>query len=151
MEEIQKAYLAGVVDGEGCIGINKTRNKSVRHKHPYYQVRLRIAMTTEEPIKSIESWCGGIVSLTKRKGSHKPIYEWFLLNDKAITVLKIIKPYLKVKQKQVEVAINFRDYYHTHSGFGRAETPIEVSIIREEYFQQMKQLNKRGVDEHLET
>lgn len=144
MKEIQKAYLAGIVDGEGCISINKTRNKSVRHKHPYYQVRLRVAMTTYEPIQSIQTWCGGIVSLTKRKGSRKPIYEWLLLNDKAINVLKLIKPYLLLKQKQTEIVINFRDYYHTHSGYGRAETPIEVSILREEYFQQMKQLNKRG-------
>ncbi len=144
MKETQKAYLAGVIDGEGCIGINKTTNKSVRHKHPYYQVRLRIAMTTEEPIKSIESWCGGIVSLTKRKGNSKPIFEWLLLNDKAVAMLQLIKPYLRVKRKQTEIAINFRDYYHTHSGYGRAETPIEVSRQREKYFQEMKQLNKRG-------
>lgn len=144
MEETVKAYLAGVIDGEGSISITK-QTLSGRHKAPVYQSVLTVAMSTEEPLKSIQEWFGGSpvwVDNKVRPGRVKLMRMWRVSGRKATEVLESIFPYLILKKPQASIAIAFRKVWDIHPSYGRAGVPQDILDMREMIYQHMKELNK---------
>jgi hypothetical protein len=106
------AYLAGFVDGEGCIAIyeNKTRNG-------YFQVRfsLQASNTDLRPLRWIASKFGGKVTRRGGKRSQdcqrREAYAWYVMNKRAATIMQLIRPYVHVKGEQIDLALQFRGTY----------------------------------------
>ena len=116
MNEYDLVYMAGFFDGEGCvsIGYRKSRN------YLQYQMKTITSQAKEEG-KQICEWLKinfkGVVSSKKKlKEYHSSRYEWVLMSKQAYNFLKQIYPYLKIKKKQVKLAIEFQEILSNYRG-----------------------------------
>ena len=103
MKKTDLAYVAGIIDGEGCIGIYKT-------KYRYY-LTVAVHMTDEWMV----TWLASLFSGSKNTYTHyrkrsncKPEWAWQIQGKRALVFLELILPYLKLKRPQAEIAINFQ-------------------------------------------
>lgn len=108
MKRTDIAYIAGIIDGEGCIHIG--REKSNRYRSGYV-FRLSVSLSSTE--EWLPNWLkfvfGGYIYSQQPRGlQRKPYWEWRLMHNKAKDFLELIYPYLRLKQPQAEIAINFQ-------------------------------------------
>jgi hypothetical protein len=95
-------YLAGIVDGEGFIGINKKGNGN-------YVPRVYVAMTNIEPINLLKARFGGVV-YTSRTASGRVLYRWQLVRFNEIKEFCLtITQYLIVKKTQASIVLDYVD------------------------------------------
>lgn len=140
------SYLAGIIDGEGTIGIRKQSER-------IYQIRLLVNNTSEELIEYLkENYGGKKLGPYKQKGNNKDIFEWVCSGKEAIKIIKRILPYLVIKQLQAELAIKaFDDTFITNYNYkGPDQVPKYAIDKRKYYYQQMKKLNQIGKQEEVE-
>lgn len=98
MEEVEKAYLAGIVDGEGTVTLTK------HHKNETPTPRLSVANTNLQLLNWIKARVGGvIVSKRKYKSHHANSYVWYVCQDRAINLLNEIKKFLMIKRKHADL------------------------------------------------
>jgi hypothetical protein len=107
LSETEKAYIAGLFDGEGCvhIAVNKPRPKGI---NPYHQLMVCVANTNQEIIKYLFDSFGGRVADNVRKENQQPCQTWWIYAKEANAFLKLIFPYLRIKKLQAEIAIKFQ-------------------------------------------
>ena len=131
-----RGWLAGMIDGEGQVTI-------IRHGTRGYVV-LAVANTDREALEYILHLCpgigGGVYLVDRGLRGRKPSWRWQLLGRAASGVLESLLPHLRIKQKQVAVALEFQ---RTRNQQGRRRTPEQraddvllIGIMRE--------LNHRG-------
>jgi len=100
LEEIEKAYLAGIVDGEGTITLTR------HHKSELPGPNVTIANNDLKLLQWVKERAGGtIVSKKKRRPHHDNSYVWGIKQDRAIRFLEIIIKYLIVKKPQAELIV----------------------------------------------
>jgi hypothetical protein len=105
------AYLAGIIDGEGCISI-------LRHaRTTHYDVRLGIVNTSTDLIVWINDTFGpGVLHVKPKQVAHwKTSYEWCIGSISAYLILKSVLPMLRVKSKQAQIAMRFVELVHSKS------------------------------------
>lgn len=99
LSEPEKAYLAGAIDGEGCVFTYKANNRGY--------MGLEVANTNEDFIKYVATLIGGRIYLSDPKGrlGIKPCFHVRLYRrDELIPLLKGLLPYLIIKkQKAIEI------------------------------------------------
>lgn len=106
-KQTELAYLAGIIDGEGTIYIQKVNRKTFFDYFP----RIQIVTTTPNLMYWIRDTFGGIVTCRDRSTENrnwKPQYTWYTTRKIMDQLLPLLHPYLIVKKKQVEVMIEFR-------------------------------------------
>src|SRR3990167_3246042 len=107
--EVDRAYIAGLVDGEGCITIQRT--KSSHSQSLSFPPIVQIRMCDTEAIDHFASLIGvqrseaELYNSSKNAGQ-RPSYNVKATADKAASLIADIYPYLKVKRKQAIVAWN---------------------------------------------
>lgn len=129
------AYIAGIIDGEGWISIIHF----LHHNRQSWQMRVGVAVTSHKIIDKIVGIFGGYKHSRKRDGTNFVIYDWFIYSEKAYEMLKKIKPYLKEKKAQADVAIQFYVHQRNYYKNCRELTPQELDI-RAKYKERLKQL-----------
>ena len=132
------AYAAGIVDGEGCISIVALRT-GVRAHGVDYSLLFVVRMIDPSAVFFLKEMFGGGLSVQKNKPPRRPIYNWGLSTKPASRALKLLLPYLRVKKKQAELAIEFANYPQQIHPISKAEFDRRTRL-----FQQLRQLNKRG-------
>ncbi len=132
MLETDAAYIAGLIDGDGHIGIENVGNN-------YKSPRITIANTN----KDVLEWCLktiGLGNISKNKFENtlhkKQLYTWYLSSRKNIMeLLNQIYPYLKIKRMKALEIINFtiekEEKYRTICGDIVNKNIIEM-VIRDE-------------------
>lgn len=104
------AWAAGFFDGEGCIFINYFK-KTKRHN-----LQIKVNQINPEPLKILQGLFGGIVRPRKTKSekslNKKPIFIWYNQSRQAYDTLLKIQPFLFVKKKQANLAIEFQQGIH---------------------------------------
>ncbi len=131
MSEI-KAYIAGIVDGEGCIGLRPNRSGKT------YRLFFQLAMTDKRPVDLIASTYGGRVTRYKRRGTPdrphvQPTYLWSIYGDRCADFLSELQRLVLVKKAHVGVAL---DYWRVRKHITSEESKI--------YFDALKSLNAVG-------
>ena len=147
MEDTDLAYIAGLLDGEGTIGINKNVDKRNR-KTPTIHYRLHIAIVNSDA--GIIRWLNEIFPASHwfcsdRRGQ-KPIYRWYVYSRKAYEFLQMVSPYLKIKKAQADLAIGFceaKTSYARKKGQkgNRTWLPESESSKRLDFYSRMRGLN----------
>ena len=94
-------YLAGIVDGEGCVSV--TYGTKAGHE----RIRLTISNTDRNLIDWLAARLGGCITCTQSRGNRKPAYQWEVYSDKAFELLTILLPHLKLKHRQAELCLQF--------------------------------------------
>lgn len=142
-------YLAGIIDGEGTIGIKKSRNI-------HYSILLSVSNTSKSLIVYLKENFDGSMSgpHSQKKENEKDRFEWQCSGKKAIKLIKRVQPYLIVKHKQAELAIEaWNDTFIINYNSGTNRIPQYAIYKREKYFLDMRKLNKKGIhqeDEEIE-
>jgi LAGLIDADG endonuclease len=106
--EVEKAYLAGLVDGEGCIAINRSADSRYVEGFAYYP-RVTVAMCDREPLEyyKVLTGFGALNSKPSYKKGWTPIHQWTVSTRQAEKLLKMIYPYLKIKREQAQIFLLF--------------------------------------------
>lgn len=98
-------YAAGLFDGEGYVRISSRKSKTGE----IMQVVAGVAMTDPEGILLMHSLFGGSLHTQNRtRANHKPLHTWVVSSKKANAFLRKIRPHLRVKVAQVDLAIEFQ-------------------------------------------
>ena len=108
LTKIDLAYIAGIVDGEGYVGIKKAALRKDCH-HPGYHARIQIRMVDEPAIHFIASILGGNYYSEKphaEKG--KPLFCYQASDLRASEILQTLLPFLQVKRNQALNVLEFR-------------------------------------------
>uniref|UniRef100_A0A6M3L7F3 Putative HNH homing endonuclease n=1 Tax=viral metagenome TaxID=1070528 RepID=A0A6M3L7F3_9ZZZZ len=142
VSEIDLAYAAGIIDGEGTIYITP--------QHGYLILCVGVHMTTSEvPVWLRKTFGGGLSKHGSQNKKHKDSWRWGLTAKSAIAFLEEVYPFLKLKKPQVEVARVFQGTikYGIHN---RWNPPSEEELaVRETCRGQMRLLNLRGVQNEV--
>lgn len=95
------AYLAGIIDGEGWIGVYGAQNAP----------GIAVQMAHPTPIFMLHESFGGSVCTRKRSNpNHSDIYRWCLHSKRELpAILRLLAPYLTVKKRQVELIMSMLD------------------------------------------
>ena len=113
--ELEKSYIAGFVDGEGCIFIAKGQGR--------YTMSVTIAQTKRGILDWIKSNWGGSIYCYHRPGSRNKngIFVWRINSTAAAGFLSDTELYLRGKKEQAQIALSF--YAHTNHRKGVTQTP----------------------------
>ena len=131
--DTQLAYFAGIIDGEGCFYIQQPGGRT-------HTLRLFVMSTTEELIDYLHKTYGGFKYSRKRENPRWKIrHEWCVDRSNLDLILPLIRPYLIVKQKHCDIAIEFRKTFL--NGRRYRNIPVEIMNIREECHRQIRVLN----------
>lgn len=85
MTESEVAWLAGLLEGEGCFGL--TSNK--------HGLRITVGMTDLDTIEKIQRIAGGNIIGTKNLPNRKPLYTWHAsVREVAVDVMLAILPHM---------------------------------------------------------
>lgn len=124
-------YMAGIVDGEGCITISR-RGQPI----------LRLSMYAKEPLDIISAIFGGNVTLMNRK-DRKPIWQLTYTSQSAIDVATILEPYLVVKKAEAQLVIGYYQNFASYKGGNHTKIPQEEWDKRMYYYDRMQELLNR--------
>ena len=101
MGEIEKAYLAGIVDGEGTVTLTR------RQKNQTPAPNVSVSNSSLPMLKWIKKRFGGHISTKKTyKSHHRQTYVWAVSYDNAIRLLGQIEEYLIIKKPQAKLIIS---------------------------------------------
>jgi len=144
MNEIDLAYVAGIIDGEGWIGIR--RKKGLRNKLRGYSYAIGVSVGMANDI--IPQWLcltfGGSVHKHKtRQANRKESWYWQIEHKTALDFLKIVIPYLKLKIPQAKLSIEFQENVKPRQYKYHPKTEEELAI-EETQAVLMHSLNGKG-------
>lgn len=113
------AYIAGIIDGDGYIGVTLHRSKqSLTH----FDITVEIEMRDKQPIQLAQALFGGnIYHRPPRKRVSQEHWHWRLTGEQAIAMLKAIRLYLLVKRPQAELALRVMNVHPKYKHY----TPME--------------------------
>jgi hypothetical protein len=123
LSDIDASYIAGLLDGEGCISIGRCGGD-------FYGARLQIKMCAFDSLFYIQQKIGGRICLMKSPGKHRDVFNWYISTKDMGKLLPLLLPYLKVKKRQAELVIVFNS--------------CKSKIERQHLYKQMMALNKTG-------
>jgi LAGLIDADG DNA endonuclease family protein len=101
------AYFAGLIDGEGHIGIYKPKTENGN----YRKIRIKVNMTSEETVMALKEFFGGFVLMRKAVSGCKQQWEWRVDCKKARGVLELIRPWLITKASKADEALSIKVDY----------------------------------------
>jgi hypothetical protein len=134
--EPERAYLAGLIDGEGSIFA------TFRESDQCTTVRVNICNTDARLIDWVAARWRGRQSVTDRvKYEQKPIHRWDADGSNAVEILRAALPYLVIKREQADLAFQLIATTHNH---GRRGYPPEVKEHRLGLVRQLQAMNRRG-------
>ena len=111
--ETDRAYIAGLFDGEGSVSYKQymRQRKGAKKAYPTWQIRLEIAMTDQSVLKWITEVLGvGTMGPRKVRPGRKKQWRWRCSHRDAYYVCLLIWPYAHTKLPKIQQVI---DHYST--------------------------------------
>ena len=119
MNEVEYAWAAGFLDGEGCFalgskkGVHPTTRNAVVH----------VCQIRKAPLDKLAELFGGTVRIMRVNSKDQTIWQWAVTGKGVIPIIEAILPYLVGKQDEAQAVL---DYAQTigergHSKFDTAK------------------------------
>ena len=140
------AYLAGLLDGEGCFqayiaekGLTSYRIAEPEHRgEPYmktaYQVCIEMAMCDEKTVRWVHENFGGAIAFkdcSRRNKACRDQWHWRVWNDTACALLKLIYPYLLGKKPQAALLFKFMEVKKQKVAPGSHRWKLRDKLLRQ--------------------
>lgn len=146
----QLAYLAGMIDGEGCFLIGAYA-KNPKTGTPHFHTQIQLSSTDEVLIDWLVNNFGGRKSFYSAKqtpkNSRRAIHRWTIWSDGVKHLCEVMMPYLVIKKEQAEIMIQMRNTFErTRMQKGQQGTqPIDKDVLDTRYylFNKLKSLHIR--------
>ncbi len=134
LTELEKAYIAGIFDGEGTIGFYGGKSQD-------FSLRLKLGNTNLEVVEWIQQHCGGWITSRVLKVSKKTFWEWSIKRRAdVVDILKAIQPYLIVKRTQADLLVDFLENEGVLPRRGAPEKRSSMLRDRETVINELKRL-----------
>lgn|SRR3990167_10786267 len=149
--KISLGYIAGFVDGEGCITLSRAYRKDVRDD-VWGNIQIALAYK-EENVKLLtyfhKEFGGYYKKVQRRNINQNDAVFWRITSQKAAGLARQLLPYLNLKKRQAEIIIRYAKLRGKHSRkrslrFSKKEINERKSLLRE-----IRILNKRGFQNSL--
>ena len=141
-DRARNAYYAGLVDGEGYIALHKNGPKTEDNRYQRIQVRISI-IDGDNVLGEGQKYWGGFIYKRVREGGSEYL-EWVLQYKYAERFLISIRPYLRLKKEQAEIALKYRWLQkRKHPGTIRRVISEEELKYRKELEVKLKSLHLR--------
>lgn len=117
MLETEKAWLAGYIDGDGCITVYK---KTGKESH-YVSMMVAIDSADPELLEEVSRIAGGnIITKKKYDDNHRQTYTWRLCGSaKIIALLRELLPYFRCNFKKGRAKLLVERWEQCTPGNGR--------------------------------
>jgi hypothetical protein len=139
---IQLAWAAGFIDGEGFVGMNRIHNRE--NGRDYFTTIVDVSQNHARPLQALVDLFGGEVKIRrvhKGVGAGTQHFFWRLHGEKAISALEQVLPYLQVKDRQARILIEFQA---TMAGYGKKRRITQDAYAyRRGLYQLLVELNSR--------
>jgi hypothetical protein len=140
-------YLAGLIDGEGYVGIRRCLKKEKGRKDQLeFKPTVVIANTNYNLMLMLKKTFYG--SICKKnlglKILWKQSYSFEFNRTEIKEILPKLIPYLIIKKEQAILVMDLFKTYKNHYGVGHAYTKEQISKKEELHIKSLK-LNKRGI------
>lgn len=137
-DEVINAYIAGIIDGEGHISINRTKSCPQRRINPRYQAEVVVVNTDIRLIEFLVENVGGSYCKRKKvKEWHKYTYAWKIVSTKARDFCARLIPYLFLKKEQAKLIVKL----YEECNFNIRVLTEEETKKRDLIYQQIAALN----------
>ena len=142
INEVTRAYIAGFIDGEGCITITKSKKR--RTSSYCYALNVVISNTNLESLELVQRYYGGKIVKLQVHSIWVDRYALRIGTHKSHMLIKDLTGYFIVKRKQARVALIFMDIKKKYGG--RLGKRCDESFLQkeEDCKLNMNKLNKRG-------
>jgi len=145
-KESDLAYMAGIVDGEGCFWLGKIPKKAGDgYVTEHFRGLLKIDNTDYKLMEWLDNIFSGTASAVSRYTSSKKfereVFTWIATGDRLLDICEQILPYLVIKKEHCENMIKFRKTYSTKLGSNKLSD--ESIAIRNECVLASRKLNSR--------
>lgn len=144
MDRHDIAYLAGLLDGEGCIRIHKITSKSKANVTPTYTLRVDIVNQNFDVLKEFKDKTA-IGRLFRRPGDS--CYSWTIQCNQASELLTMLLPFMRIKRQQAIVAIEFQEVQNKSRRGKKDKEAIAIREAFKELISSLKGQDKRAFHE----
>ena len=105
LNDSDAAYIAGLIDGEGTIGLVR------KHRTDYRQLGISISSTELPLLEFVQSLCGtGVITRKKTARPHHSLsFTYAVYNRQALDLVEQVHPFLRT-YKRARSAIVLREY-----------------------------------------
>lgn len=148
LSDIDKGYIAGLLDGEGCLTSFTTKVQGGRYWNTKYFIQ--IIVRQEEPIRWLRevTGIGYVFRRDRQKQGWQDLWGWRVTGRYSCEVLEQILPYLKIKHRQAEIFLQLRDVVKAGKAFrkgknGAISRPLEEWRERQKLIDEIHLLNGR--------
>lgn len=140
MNDLERGYVAGIIDGEGFFGMGKASPPSARGRWVYHSWCV-IGQTDRALLEWLQQRIGGWISSGQQRApGWRTYYQLVLRHDGLRRALEWLPGLLRVKRPQ---AILMREYLHVMDG-RKGDRWYDYSEVRELAHKAFKFLNARG-------
>ncbi len=150
MTDTEWAYIAGIIDGEGCVYVDRWIDKRRSSGKYNYIPRIKVGMTHEGTVRYLQEKLTGSFYIKEelRTNRYKYQYIWKISSKVCIEVCKKLIIYSITKKNNLKLLIDFENTMTDHLLGGNYRKlnrlPEELYDERERIFMEIKKLNKRG-------
>ena len=145
LKKWERAYIAGLVDADGCIWIERRSNR------PGHVMYVNVTNTNLELLNWLKKeWGGCIVQFKQTKNSSRwaACYAWKICSIQALNFLSLTYQFMRVKLERAVMAIDFQELKADCRGKGLCINSGEA-LWRESYKNAISDLNQRKENPRL--
>jgi hypothetical protein len=109
IKDTDLAYIAGIIDGEGYVGIKRStvRKDCVNRS---YHARIQIRMVDEPAIRFVSKTLGGTYYREREHSTKgRPLYCFSASDAVAESILRAVLPFLRVKRRMADTVLQLRE------------------------------------------
>lgn len=147
--DVQLAYLAGIIDGEGCFFIGRFRQSPTSDKYGWHAM-IKVSNCDEGLILWLEQNVGGSKDSryrwTSKQKFTRPVYNWQATGIMLDFLLPLIRPYLVIKTLHCDTMLEYRK---TSLAYTNQRLSPEIEELRFEIMKKLRNLNSRFHDHPL--
>ena len=146
MTDTELAYLAGIIDGEGCFFIGLFRTKATKNLLNYHTY-IKISNNEKSLIDWIHEKAGATniqqERLTRKSNVNRSCYSSQISGATLDALLPKIYPYLIIKRRQCEIMMRMRSTFVAHRRLQKKKIVQETHDIRYQCYLDIRSINSR--------
>jgi len=146
---VQLAYLAGIIDGEGCfyVGhIKQGKYGTCQQWHAYIKITSCDISLIEWLRKHFMGCSQNRYRWTSKKAFYRPVYSWTLGGEAMDHFLPLLEPFFVIKKEHCKVMMEIRKTFKNHGSHRLSQETLD---LRTELMKHMRSLNSRFHDHPL--
>jgi len=150
IDELNFAYLAGYIDGDGCFYIDTVKaKKGIERLH--YRTILKFSSVDISIMEWLHEFLGihfweKVVSKKRQYLNRRMVYEANMTGDGLDKLLPKIFPYLRIKKRHCEIMMKMRETYSkADKGVICSKPTQEIYDLRHQFHKELRSINTHKI------